>query len=332
MISKATRRFAPHGEEQTPSMKNGGVTSTNNDDNSGIRLVNPFNLKECDAGFQQYADLHAATTRTEMSTDLDDVSVQQRFSFASTSLYNANGGPSASYALSFDSNTAKCPSTTGRIPENVDVITTGSHEVVSQLTGPKEMRSDVYEQSLFDLDEDDPFASPKNCPSWGESMFIGTDDALDTESKMNFYTVPNTMRDGVDTTAVRKILRGVHSPGSMFNADGSELDTESKLGFYKQESLMMTSNTCTSVNTESRDDFNVVNETEEPPSCREKMRPVLSFSDEDEFEWLAQSTMKIEAKKKEEKRTMMECGNNGSRVASILRSFIFKCGSCFLPP
>ncbi|KAL3770531.1 hypothetical protein ACHAWO_002248 [Cyclotella atomus] len=334
MMSKASRRLETHGA------KFGGIPTSyamNDDDshssNHGSSLkkhrIHPFNLKECDAG-QQTLDIDAATTRTEMSTDLDDVSVQQRFSFASTSLYNANGGASTSHAMSFESNTAIFPSTTGH--RIVDVIdTSGSYEMISQLTGPKDVRQEAYHHSLLDLDEDDAFDSPKNLSSWGESMFIGTNDELDTESRMNFYTVPDSMKNAVGTRAVRERLQTMQSTGSMFNASDGALDTESRFGFYKQESIMA-SNRSVSVDTDSRDDFNIVNDAEEPPSCRDKMGPVLSFTDEGEFDWLTQTTMKIEAKKKEQKHNVMECGDGGSGVASNLRSFVTRCGSCFSPP
>lgn len=334
MMSEAAPFATRSSEEQQTSY------TMKEDDHAGVLIkggsslrkhrVNPFNLKQCDAGSQEQSYLGVATTRTEMSTDLDDLSVQQRFSFASTSLYTANGGPSASYALSFESNAAKCPSATGRGPEGVDVIETrGSYDIASELTGLKDAHG-AYEHSLLDLDEeDDAFDSPKNCSSWGESMFIGTN--ADTESRMDFYTVPDTVRNGVGTKAVRERLQTMQSTGSMFNADGSMMDTESRLGFYKQQSAIITSNNSMSVDTESRDDFNVVNETEEPPSCRDKMGPVLNFTYEDEFDWLTQTTMKIEAKKKDEKRNVMECGDRGSAVASNLRSFVYRCGSCFSP-
>lgn len=333
MMSEAEKLFrAPDSKGQTTYTMD-DISSVKNINSLRKNHANPFNLKECDAGFthpEQHAIMEASTTRTEMSTDLDDCSVQQRFSFASTSLNNANGGPSDSYAMSFESNAAKCPSTTGR--RIVDVIdTSGSYEMVSQLTGPKTSCLNAYGGSLLDLDEEDAFDSPRHCSSWGESMFIGTNDALDTESRMNFYTVPDAMKDMVGTKAVRERLQTMQSPGSMFIPSDGALDTESRFGFYKQESLVVASNRSMSVATDSRDDFNIVNDAEEPPSCRDKMGPVLSFNDEDEFDWLTQTTMKIESKKKDEKSPIMKCGDNGG-VASNLRNFVSRCGSCFSPP
>lgn len=111
-------------------------------------------LKQFDGGSPK--DNDASTTRTEISTDLEDCSIHERFSFASTSLQSANGGPSTTYAASFDSNIANFPSTIGRTPTPVDVITsTESYEIVSQLTGPKERYHNTYGHSLLDLDEDD---------------------------------------------------------------------------------------------------------------------------------------------------------------------------------
>lgn len=299
--------------------------SKNNCNNLNKSRLHPFNLENCDAGYPQLPN--QPTTRTEVSTDMDEISVQQRFSFASTSLYTANGGPSTSHAMSFESNAAKCPSTTGRGPGQVDVIdTSGSYEMISQLTGPKETCRDAYESCLLDLeDEDDVFES--------ESMFIGTNDVLDTESKLNFYSkIPDAINDGVSTKAVRTRLHTTKSTGSMFNTSDDILDTESRFGFYKQESLI-TSNRSLSVKTDCRDDFNVVNDTEEPPSCREKIGPVLSFTEVDEFDWLTKATMKIEAKTKEQRtHNVFDCGEKGSGVASNLRSFVSRCGSCFSPP
>ena len=286
----------------------------------------PFDIMEkCDAGYPQLPN--QLTTRTEVSTDLDEISVQQRFSFVSTSLYTANGEPSTPYAMSFESNAARCPSTQGRGPVQVDIIdTSGSYEIISELSVPKERRCGAYESSLLDLeDEDDVFES--------ESMFIGASDVLDTESKMNFYSsISDAIRDGVSTKVVRNRLHTTKSTGSMFNASDDVLDTESRFGFYQQGSLM-TSNRSISVNTDSRDDFNVVNDAEEPPSCREKVGPVLSFTEIDEFDWLTQATMKNEAKTKEQRaNNVFDCGEKGSGVASNFRSFVSRCGSCFSPP
>lgn len=82
---------------------------------------------------------------------------------------------------------------------------------------------------------------------------------------------------------------------------------------------------------DSRNDFNVVDDIEEPLSCRDKVvEPVLTFNSEDEFDWLTETTMKIEAKKKEEKNN--DCGQYASGVAKNIRSFVARCGSCFSPP
>ncbi|KAL3780503.1 hypothetical protein HJC23_012588 [Cyclotella cryptica] len=328
----------------TQNSRDGEKSYTMNDDvslskrnNGGFRThrVNPFNLKECDAGFPHHGDIDSSTTRTELSTDCEDCSIHQRFSFASTNLYTANGGPSASYASSFDSNVANFPSVTGRRTMKIDVIgATESYEIVSELTGPQATCRSAYDNSLLDLDEDDALESPRDCPSWGESMFIKAYEANDTESRMNFYSMP-TPRDGVAANAVRERL---WSSGSMFIPSDGALDTDSRFGFYKQDTqnTRIASNRSMTVQTEeeqrndSRNDFNIVNDTEEPPSCREKVEPVLSFTDDEEFDWLTQTTMKIEAKKKEQKNNE-SCGDYGAGVASNFRSFVSRCGSCFSP-
>jgi hypothetical protein len=229
---------------------------------------------------------------------------------------------------------ANFPTVTGRRTVKIDVIgATESYEIVSELTGPQATCRSAYDNSLLDLDEDDVLESPRDCPSWGESTFIGAYEANDTASRINFYSVPDTPRDGVATNAVRERL---HSTGSMFIASDGALDTDSRFGFYKEDHQIsrMGSNRSLTVETEelrtdSRNEFNVVNDTEDPPSCREKVEPVLSLNDE-EFNWLTQTTMKIEAKKKVHKSNET-CGDYGAGVASNFRSFVSRCGSCFSP-
>ncbi|KAL7477354.1 hypothetical protein ACHAW6_003164 [Cyclotella cf. meneghiniana] len=333
-ISVGTRNSSDG--KKSYNMNDDGSLSKRNNYDVGKHGVNPFNLKECDAGFpHQPGDIDASTTRTELSTDTEDCSIHQRFSFASTNFYTAHGGPSASYASSFDSNVANFPTVTGRRTIKIDVIgATESYEIVSELTGPHATSRSAYDNSLLDLDEDDVLESPHDCPSWGESMFIGAYEANDTESRINFYSVPDTPRDGVATDAVRERLR---STGSMFIASDGAFDTDSRFGFYKQDTELsrlatnksLTVETEEELRTDSRNEFNVVNDTEDPPSCREKVEPVLSFNDE-EFDWLTQTTMKIEAKKKEQKNNET-CGDYGAGVASNFRSFVSRCGSCFSP-
>jgi hypothetical protein len=310
-------------------MKDEYSTARSNKGNARKHFVT---LKQFDGGSPKDDD--ASTTRTEVSTDLEDCSIHERFSFASTSLQSANGGPSTTYAASFDSNIANFPSTIGRTPTPVDVITsTESYEIVSQLTGPKERYHNTYGHSLVDLDEDDTSESPRRSPSPVESMFIGA-NANDTESRVNFYA-PYATNNGVTTNTVRQRLNRTQSTGSVFI--GNTADTESRAGYYKQSSvtsLMRSSSRSLSIETkvmDSRNDFNVVDDIEEPLSCRDKVvEPVLTFNSEDEFDWLTETTMKIEAKKKEEKNN--DCGQYASGVAKNIRSFVARCGSCFSSP
>ena len=317
MVVPNAKPFAYYDEKRNTIIQD-EILDVKNNSSERKYSTNPFNLGRCDAGFpQKHADIIAvSTTRTEISTDLDDCSVQQKFSFTSA------GQSSKPFAMSFESDVARCPSTTGHRIAAVDVInTSGSYEIISQLTGPQDTCRDA--SSLLDMDEEDT-ESPPNCSSWSESMFIGRNDIRDTESRVNFYSDPDTTKNGVGTEAVREKLQRMQSSGSMFNTLDGALETESQFGFYKQKSLLVVN-----VKTETRDDCNVINDTEEPPSCREKF---MSFADEEE-DWLLQATMKMEAKKKDTKmRNVLECGEEGSGVIPNLRSFVSRCGSCLFPP
>jgi hypothetical protein len=163
-------------------------------------------------------------------------------------------------------------------------------------------------------------------------MFINNNTNEDTESRIN-------LKHAVNARSVRERLQTMQSTGSsMFHAsDSAFLDTESRFGFYKQESIMgynRSSGRSFIDTTDSREDVNIVNDVEEPPSCRET---VMSFADNeeeyDELDWLTTTTMKIEKKKKitmeeEQKQNVLECDG----IASNLRSFVTRCGSCFSPP
>jgi hypothetical protein len=220
--------------------------------------------------------------------------------------------------------------------------------MISQLTDGKTdyCQEAPYRHSLLDLDnEDDVLLDNDNDDSpssWTESMFINNNTNEDTESRINFYTVPDSMKHAVNARSVRERSQTMQSTGSsMFHASDSVfLDTESRFGFYIQESIMgYSSNRSISRSfidtTDSREDVTIVNDVEEPPSCRET---VMSFADNeeeyDELDWLTTTTMKIEKKKKitmeeeQQQQNVLECDG----IASNLRSFVTRCGSCFSPP
>lgn len=125
-----------------------------------------LHLKQIDtknSGYHHSREYDASTTRTEMSTEIDEFSIKEKFSFYSAHSFAINTAPAASYDTHF---TAAC-----------------------------EGQNTYGASSLLDLDEDDECSESgtKNSPlqqlASTTSMYIGSE--LHSESRIGFYGVPD---------------------------------------------------------------------------------------------------------------------------------------------
>eukprot|EP00578_Thalassiosira_sp_NH16_P019699 CAMPEP_0181092716 /NCGR_PEP_ID=MMETSP1071-20121207/9063_1 /TAXON_ID=35127 /ORGANISM="Thalassiosira sp., Strain NH16" /LENGTH=327 /DNA_ID=CAMNT_0023174907 /DNA_START=32 /DNA_END=1015 /DNA_ORIENTATION=+ len=308
-----------------------------NDNDKSHCLVVPSNLSigigtdkilvNVKAGKHDVVDNDESTARTEISTEIDEMSLREKISSGSLYLSNINVGTCNSQASSFDA--SRIASVRSK---QSDLLS------IAKPKGSKNTQSDEFEnhnKSLFDMDDDDD-ASIANGIDMKTALLRET---LSNESQVDFYGgdqsnytyAGSIIQDTMTSESRTDFYSGYNNCPTFASVDSFDRtplhNSESRADFYgtrRSSGLMFPDGTLnTDLNTESPRFYTVgCSDTEEPLSCHQKLeQPALSC---DESIW-HQTEEEDEIKGEEQKS---ESTHNGEDWSGSIFSAVT---CCFMP-
>lgn len=257
-----------------------------------------FNLKlkipDYDARYRSEDSNDASTARTELSTEVDELSIREKFSLASVNFYTAEDRSSSYSSCLWDKEHVYSNGS----PQSFcgDVIeTTESFEIISLASQHGYHQTSTYGSSLLDLDEVDD-ESPRH-----RNASTGAYTLHPTDSQISFYGGSDGHLDVVKRQDQSRTSFTCDSR-SNFNCDSTVEDP-----LICREKMM------------------------QPSLCFDD--DDVDDDDAYEFEWLAGETKKIEDKKKGRSNSKDKvCFDSGGDMMSSFGEFVVRLGSCFMPP